>query len=171
MDLPMFTQENFLKLFFFLIFGSIIANELVNFELLKITNRQGNIKINSKENQTISPVKEHQQISHIQDEKDFNSSVELFKRIIQFDCDPKNFKVSENCLLQLEKLDKHLLSLDRTELIPSYACDKCFAPSKKVHYHTFWNYDSFDITNAKNKNRLRMINLNLMSYLATQNLC
>jgi hypothetical protein len=153
MNLHTISLGNFSKLFAALICFTILSNKILQLTINKYSiytfSNGGNEKI------------------------DFQNKTHLFKTTIQLDCDSKKLELNQSCLLKLEKFDTYLLNPKRKHFMPDDACEKCFTSTKnsKVYYHTFWHYDQFDINNGIHVNRFRMINLNLMSYLATQNLC
>jgi hypothetical protein len=103
----------------------------------------------------------------------FMEKIDLFKSIIANECDPRNFTLKSTCLSSLKQFDVHLLNLRAKNINVTNGCDKClnFVNSEtnsitqiKVLYHTFWNLNNRGST-------VRMVNLNILSYLATQNLC
>jgi hypothetical protein len=152
MNLPSVNFVNFSKLFAALICITIVSNEILQYTL----NKYSIYKIYYSEIRA----------------KDFLNKTHLFKTTIQLDCDSKKLELNQSCLLKLEKFDTYLLNPKRKHFMPDDACQKCFTSTKnsKVYYHTFWHYDQFDLNNGIHVNRFRMINLNLMSYLATQNI-
>ena len=148
---------HYLRLFFILIFLTVLSNHLMQYSLKK------------------SPFLSLFSFKAKQ-KKEFQNEAKKFKYFIQYDCDSKVFIFNQSCFSKLLQFDSYILNPNRKQLIPDDACEKCLilpnaTKASPVYYHTFWNYDQFDISNEEHKNRLRMINLNLMSYLATQNLC
>lgn len=149
MNLPNFSLANLFKLFLTLLGITFLSNEFLHHFLKNYFHKAiASEKIKND---------------------DFLNKTNFFKTTIQFDCDSKKFELNESCLLKLEQLDSYNLGQNDW-------CDKCFfypnmTKPTKVYHHTFWHFDQFDYNNNQHKNRLRMINLNLMSYLATQNLC
>ena len=112
---------------------------------------------------------------HINNVNIFSQELNAFKSIIEKECDAKNILLGQKCLEKLKNFDAHLISQSNTKLNMTEGCDKCLIlmdkngnPIKeaKVYYHTFWN-----LKETPHLSTLRMINLNVMSYLATQNLC
>ena len=104
--------------------------------------------------------------------EDFSKELSKFKRIIQHNCSPREFKIErEKCINEILKFDEHLINPNRTNKVlnESEGCDKCFYAlnneKKFVYYHTFWQIHETETE------RFRLIKLNLISYLATQNLC
>jgi hypothetical protein len=75
-------------------------------------------------------------------------------------CHVMDLKADE-CLPELKKFQLAITNSDK--------CSQCFYDSakkpRKIFYHTFFHFNSND------KNMLRMMNLHIMSFLATQNLC
>ena len=103
----------------------------------------------------------------------FFNQVEAFKRVIVTECNPVNFTLTSRCLMNLREFDVFLINQKRSKKLSiQEGCNKCLSildasqrvTPVKVYYHTFWNLNSFDKPN-------RMVNLNILSYLATQNLC
>jgi len=103
----------------------------------------------------------------------FMQKIDSFKTIIVNECDPRNFTLKSTCLSSLKQFDVYLLDLKAKNINVVNGCDKCLnfvdgetnsVTQQKVLYHTFWNLNNRGPT-------VRMVNLNLLSYLATQNLC
>jgi len=89
-----------------------------------------------------------------------------FANELNINCHPSNLKASNRCSLFLTKFEKdyNLNNLIKDD------CDQCLLDNENrrnvVYYHTFWKLNS-DFSDYQ----LRVLKLNLMSYLATQNLC
>ena len=103
-------------------------------------------------------------------DENFKANLAEFKSIMKKDCYPKlNTKNRENCIKKLLYFDKYLINQKRKKrLDETEGCDKCLSISnekKTVYYHVFWQLAQHEA------NKIRMIKLNIMSYLATQNLC
>ena len=80
-------------------------------------------------------------------------------------CDPKQFELSKKCL-EFIQLDD-----DNNNNKIKHDCYKCLMNNdynaiKIIYFHTVW-----EITSDEDNNEFRVLNLNLMSFLATQNLC
>lgn len=90
-----------------------------------------------------------------------------YNSFLQKYCDPKNLKISNECSQQLEKFnDNYNYQYDKKD-----DCDRCIFDknnNKKItiYHHTFWK-----LNNLFDDYERRVLKLNLMSYLATQNLC
>lgn len=84
-------------------------------------------------------------------------------------CDPNNLKISPQCSDNLVTFDEKLDYLYNPNIKDD--CAQCISnendPIKKlyIYHHTFWKLSS------PSNYELRVLKLNLMSYLATQNLC
>ena len=82
-------------------------------------------------------------------------------------CEPSNLKISNVCSNFLTKFDNaHNLN----DVNSKDECNKCILDKKNqpiiIYHHTFWKLDL-----NYNQYQLRVLKLNIMSYLATQNLC
>ena len=101
-------------------------------------------------------------------DENFLKQIHPFKSIIINDCSSANFTLSPKCLPNLRKFDAFLINQYRSKKINiQEGCSKCLYildTKIKVYYHTFWNVYNLNQPN-------RMVNLNILSYLATQNLC
>ena len=159
MNFMKYSLADFSKILLILIFTTLISNQILQNILNKITSNAIKKKFVEQE--------------------EFLNKTRLFQSILQDDCDAKQFNLGKECLNKLKQFDKYLLSQNRVSLqYDQESCNKCPILSNstgslnnKVYYHTFWNFENFNFTALKDQNRLRMINLNLMSFLATQNLC
>jgi len=100
--------------------------------------------------------------------KHFDSNIlKKFSHDLNVNCDPSNLKTSNVCSNFLTKFDNdYNLNNQNTK----DDCNRCMLDKKNqpmiVYHHTFWKIDS-----NFNEYQLRVLKLNLMSYLATQNLC
>ena len=98
-----------------------------------------------------------------------------FKNILQTNCHASVLTLNNSCLDKLDEFNKHLVSINLNKTQDEeIGCDKCFYEfnnltsmyeKKTVYYHTFWQI------NGDDKDRVRLLKLNTMSYLASQNLC
>ena len=91
-----------------------------------------------------------------------------FDRIMISGCHHEDFGKQRLCNDQLKALDKQIKE-DRLKMLDYDECDECKQPNGKkrtVYYHTIWQLN--DETNAI---QIRIMKLNIMSFLATQNLC
>ena len=156
MNCMKYSVTNFLKIFI-----TLIATTFVSIQILQhIINT---VSQNAYRKQLI--------------EQEFINQTLLFKSIIQTDCNATQYKIERGCLDKLSHFDKFLLSENRTK--PNLNDVECINECQimyslndsKVYYHTFWHFEIFNISSEADKYRLRMINLNILSYLATQNLC
>lgn len=99
-----------------------------------------------------------------------------FDRIVDEHCSPSRvYAVNVTCLERLDKLDRKYASLKKkptNHYHPRLECKKQTNDdenySNKLIVHTFWKID--DSPNKPNEFALRMLKLNVMSFLATQNL-
>ena len=87
-----------------------------------------------------------------------------FWNIIKNDCDSFNLKSDRSCLEKVSdfnnRIDYSLESKDN--------CNECsWLNNDKINYHVFWQTSNYDPKSFK----MRVMFLNIMSYLATQNLC
>lgn len=83
-----------------------------------------------------------------------------FKRILNNQCNPTNINLNSTCIQSIKRLTKHILKDD---------CSQCLIINNRkqyVYYHTYW-----DIEPNNESYQQRVLKLNLLSYLATQNLC
>lgn len=89
-----------------------------------------------------------------------------FKTTLKENCNARQFQFNETCLNNLDKFNQHVNSKNE--------CGNCFYyfnkknnkyEKNKIYYHVFWEL------NESEKERIRLAKLNLLSYLATQNLC
>lgn len=92
------------------------------------------------------------------------SREKLFK-VLKSSCDVAVFKTAVEC-------SEGLITVNDSFIKDS--CDECLYDKNDnelvVYYHTFWNVDS-NVSQAIYEYKFRMLKLNLMSYLVTQNLC
>ncbi|CAF1113142.1 unnamed protein product, partial [Brachionus calyciflorus] len=97
----------------------------------------------------------------------FDQIISEFHKINKNECDPRPNNITyTKCLNALKNLHINFTKLKRKK------CSKClYIDNQKqiVYHHTFWQMETQD------KNylhiQIRMLKLNLMSYLSTQNLC
>ena len=93
--------------------------------------------------------------------------LQQFNDELNLNCDPSNLKTSKICSIFLTKFETDHLLNDYTS---KNDCNQCMFDKHKqriiINYHTFWKLGS-----NYNDYQLRVLKLNLMSYLATQNLC
>ena len=90
-----------------------------------------------------------------------------FDRIMDAECSVSNLRGQAACLNKLVALDQSMQEF-RASLGNYDPCNDCVQENGKkrlVHIHTFWHLTGPDELN------MRVLRLNLMSYLATQNLC
>ena len=103
---------------------------------------------------------------NIKNNKNSTRQLEEFDNILKIDCNVSLNKYPLNCLQQVKLYDK---KYQRQK-----TCNECFydaATTSKliIYHHTFWNLDIKNSTCYKFQ--MRILKLNIMSYLATQNLC
>ncbi len=98
--------------------------------------------------------------------------------ILEFECDSNNLKIGLECLNKLKNYDNQLNLVSYNNINNKNNCDKCLVYLNNlkneteqyiIYHHTFWQIKSFDP--LKDEFNLRTLNLNIMSYLTTQNLC
>lgn len=90
-----------------------------------------------------------------------------FWDIIEKDCDPSILKVDRTCLETINEFNKKIdYSFENKD-----NCNECYwlklNENEKIYHHVFWKLSSHD----PNSFNSRIMHLNIMSYLATQNLC
>lgn len=95
-------------------------------------------------------------------DKSLKNLSNLFNLVLDQDCDPKNLKISINCSASLKAFKPSICEILND-------CDQCLfnkdGTKMIIYHHTFWKLSDFK------DYELRVLKLNLMSYLATQNLC
>ncbi|CAF1026324.1 unnamed protein product [Brachionus calyciflorus] len=93
-----------------------------------------------------------------------------FSNITQTKCDPRQNNLTYNsCLTSLKLLDEKI-DIFKEKRDECSFCLKINGIKKIIYHHTFWQIKSQK--DSPNYNyQYRMLNLNLMSYLVTQNLC
>jgi hypothetical protein len=100
--------------------------------------------------------------------KNFANRVKEFKHLNQIYCDPRAKELDITCLEKLSEFDEKISKVDGNTSI----CDKCLRLNNKnltIFHHTFWQLN--EIKSDTSQFYKRTIFLNIMSYLATQNLC
>ena len=106
-------------------------------------------------------------------DENFLAQIETFKSKIVSECDTRNFTLKSTCIPNVKQFDNYLLNLRSQKLNVADGCTKCLnfldkttnkSTLMKVFYHPFWNLNSHGT-------QMRMAKLNILSYLATQNLC
>lgn len=99
----------------------------------------------------------------------FTPNLNTFERILDEFCDPSSLTNSYSCLAKVNEYEKNLTR-------SKHKCSPCLVYSKEsqryekkfIYHHTFWQINQNNFVEAYQK---RVLFLNLMSYLATQNLC
>lgn len=87
-----------------------------------------------------------------------------FEQILNEECNVVNVKPTMKCLNSLKNLD-----YQRKKAKYKSRCNECVMNNNSfiIYHHTFWQIDEGSL----NINDIRILKLNIMSYLFTQNLC
>ena len=106
-----------------------------------------------------------------------------FYNFILAECNPKEFKLSTKCIEGFNRFDTFLIKTDKLNKISSFnnsnECNFCYKylnrttglyEKKTIYYHTFFHMNN-NVQKEEEYNYIRVIKLNILSYLATQNLC
>lgn len=165
------------KIEFFLILIKFVSSKKSLFSILFITTTFGLLYLMNSKNEAFvyekfTLPKKSNNKSLDQDLKSINKKFKQeFDKVVRKFCDSVNLRlVNFSCLIQLNKLDKKYTQI-KFELGDSYHPSHECLNRPKLNYHTFWNIENGGIWSAKSsKFSLRMLKLNVMSFLATQNL-
>ena len=93
----------------------------------------------------------------------YDEMTKVFNQVVNEYCNSKETKLGLNCLEKLSELDARFKDTHENP------CDKCTPQNTPVYHHTFWQLNELKSETAQFYRRT--IFLNIMSYLATQNLC
>lgn len=111
-----------------------------------------------------------QQVKDISD--NFENFTQIFDKINRIECDVKSVKIEfKSCLDKLHQLDIQMDQFRKKNVLNK--CDECLKINNQktiVYFHTFSEIKE-KINSEMFIFRNRILDLNLMSYLATQNLC
>jgi len=90
--------------------------------------------------------------------------INKFQHILNEDCNATNIKLANKCLISLENLHRN-----RDQMKNNSKCDECISKNGSfiIYHHTFWQMND----SSSNINDIRILKLNIMSYLFTQNMC
>jgi hypothetical protein len=95
---------------------------------------------------------------------------ELHEKILLNECNVNIIKINSSCLNSVERFyDKNGLS---KKFSKKNDCAQCLQSGKEniiIYHHTFWQLKNFNPT--KDEYYVRIMKLNIMSYLVTQNPC
>lgn len=99
-----------------------------------------------------------------------------FQNIIEKHCQPNKIKIEYECIESIKRFDRKLSRKKENATISYNRCHECYEYldnnnklyKNYVYYHTFWQINS---ANYAADVKTRVLYLNLMSYLVTQNLC
>jgi len=96
-----------------------------------------------------------------QDKELFKSRKKLYY-VLDNECSPEVFRTAKVCSNALLKINDSQIKNN---------CNQCYTRNdeNKIYYHTFW--DLALVNSTRHEYQFRVLKLNLMSYLTTQNLC
>lgn len=87
-----------------------------------------------------------------------------FELALNKSCNPKNLTLNNFCLSEIHKIDTKFATLKKKTIKNYTKSSECQTKNETLNFHTFWQL------NASSSLGFRMLNLNVMSFLATQNL-
>jgi len=100
-----------------------------------------------------------------------NSTRTKLLEIFSTSCNPEVYKTASECSTSLSKLNDSSIKNNCNECNLKLNSNK----GSLVYFHTFWHFENLNVNNSRSKIKfeyqLRVMHLNLMSYLSTQNLC